>query len=964
MRSFSLFFLFGLGGAVFPARGQAPATVKQSMIRLSGKVTDNATRRPVALASVYLLSGNAGTATNELGAFLLKVPAEQLKDTVVISCLGYVPLKVPVAGLPANTVIVLQPSSILADEITLKSRSGLGLVKKALAAIPANYDTTARRLNAFYREKISLGDFELSNNEAVLDIYKVFAAGKTLNDQMRIVKGRKKKIDYGRDAQFYYWISSISNGARGSLGDDLLKYSQAENNPLNPENYRYYAFQYAGSVENGTQTLAHVHVTPKKRSAKGILELDVYLDEDTYVIHRIDYALTEAGVRETSRKNKKLGYFIMSKFLGASLDYHKFTGTVTYKPFRGKWYLDRVTRHWEILVESEKRNMFKRPWTTDIDLVVTGISTEKAKPIESGNIGDKDTPFSTLNSGDYNDDFWENYNILKQGADVLPAPAAPVPVAPPAGTVKPLRYSNRQNGFTRADTLRGTLSPLRSCYDVTFYHLDVAVDPGNRSVSGNNLIRFKTVSPFRKMQLDLYQNMVIDSIVYRSEPLTYRREFDAVFIDLPHELAKGDLAELKVWYHGVPKTPNRAIPMDGGILWDTDSLGNTWAQVVSQGSGASLWWPNKDHQSDEPDSMKTWITVPSQFTEISNGRLTGKTNMPGNRTRYEWAVSYPINNYNVTFNIGMYDHYTASFAGVNPLTIDYYVMPYNCGRARKLFSGVPGMLKVFEDNFGAYPFNRDGFTLVESLYPMEHQSGVCIGRITEQNATQINPLLWHESAHEWWGNAITAKDIADMWIHEAFATYAEVMVAEKIFGKEPAYNYMLEEQKKAGNKEPITGVYNVNHIHYDIGDMYSKGSLMLHTFRNMLANDGKWTALLRAIQNSFRYQTLSAASLIGFINNYLQQDYTPFFKQYLEYTRIPVLEVKLQQKGANLLVTSWWTADAAGFKMPARVTVAGGRFGFIYPSDKPSSILLKNMTAAQFDVDKERFYIGVKVSKE
>ena len=370
----------------------------------------------------------------------------------------------------------------------------------------------------------------------------------------------------------------------------------------------------------------------------------------------------------------------------------------------------------------------------------------------------------------------------------------------------------------------------------------------------------------------------------------------------------------------------------------------------------------QDHQSDEPDSMKIWITIPSEYTEISNGRLIRKTQIAENQTRYEWGVSYPINNYNVTFNIGKYVHYQDEYISDDTLTIDYYVMPYNLDRSKKMFAQVKPMLKCFERNFGKYPFKRDGFTLLESIYPMEHQSGVCIGKINAENAGDTNPLLWHESAHEWWGNAITTKDIADMWVHEAFATYAEYQVIEERFGKDLAYQAIQEQVEAVQNTQPIIGAYDVNHIFYDIGDMYSKGSLMLHTFKNVLNNDTLWVNLLRDIQREFRYKTISSNQLVTFISERTQTDFTYFFDQYLKFTRLPLLEIELEENEANLRVKYRWVADVADFRMPVKVTTARNHFEFIYPTTDWQSFTLRNLDAHEFEVNEEEFFIDVEIN--
>ena len=505
------------------------------------------------------------------------------------------------------------------------------------------------------------------------------------------------------------------------------------------------------------------------------------------------------------------------------------------------------------------------------------------------------------------------------------------------------------------------LTPLRTCYDVTFYHLDIACHLEHRSIKGSNLIRFNAAESFGTMQVDLYNNMQIDSIIYQNTSLEFKREFHAVFLKFPGEIRKGSEGEVKIFYHGVPQVPDFSIPMNGGVLWDKDSLGNTWAQVVCQGSGASLWWPNKDHQSDEPDSMKIWITIPNGYDEISNGQLLAKTQIAGGHTRYEWFVSYPINNYNVTFGIGKYAHFRDKYISDDTLSIDYYVMPYNVDRAKNMFKQVPLMLQTFEKNFGKYPFPRDGFKLVESLYPMEHQSGVCIGKMTAENSGESNPLMWHEAAHEWWGNSITTKDIADMWVHEAFATNGETIMIEEMFGVEAANQSMFDQQDAVSDKEPITGVYGVNHIHYDIGNMYSKGSLMLHTFRHVLDNDTVWVNLLKAIQKEFRYQTLTSDALVTFINKFTKADYTYLFDQYLHYTDLPSLEVKLTPFGKDLEISFRWKANVKNFRMPVKVMHAANKYKFIYPDSNWKKVVLKNVSPEEFEVDDEQFYIDVKI---
>jgi hypothetical protein len=520
--------------------------------------------------------------------------------------------------------------------------------------------------------------------------------------------------------------------------------------------------------------------------------------------------------------------------------------------------------------------------------------------------------------------------------------------------------SGQRNGFTRADTLRGKSTAMRSCYDVTFYDLDVTVDMNKKYLSGSNVIRFRVKTPFDKMQIDLYANMKINKILYEGRDLHFRREYNAVFVDMPQKLSAGEYF-ITVYYEGTPQEPDFDIPMKGGFLWGKDDLGNPWVQVVCQGSGASLWWPNKDHLSDEPDSMRIAVTVPAGYTEISNGRLITKKETVDRQWRYEWLVSYPINNYNATINIGKYEHRRDYYITRDTLTIDYYSMPYHRQHADKIFAQTKSMLSVFEKHFGKYPFPRDGFTLVESLYPMEHQSGVCLGRITQDNFEQATRLMWHEVAHEWWGNNVSCTDMAELWIHEAFATYGELLMIENTQGNDAVLDFLQDQQRQVKNLDPIVGAYDVNHIFYDISDMYSKGVLMLYTLRQLVHDDVKWNTLLMDIQKEFQYSHLTNKALIEFVNKRLGKDYIYLFNQYLYTTNLPVFMARLEQRGKDLQVAYRWRADVADFRLPVRITTAKNTFSFIYPTCLEQVMTIRNLTVDQFKVDRGNFYYNLEI---
>ncbi len=528
--------------------------------------------------------------------------------------------------------------------------------------------------------------------------------------------------------------------------------------------------------------------------------------------------------------------------------------------------------------------------------------------------------------------------------------------------------------FTRADSLRGYLSPIRSCYDVTYYHLDVVVNPADSSIKGSNTIRFKVVNPFKEMQVDLFANMNVDKILFEDgTPLKYSREFGAVFIYLPKELEQNTTHQIIFYYSGKPQVAKNP-PWDGGFIWKKQKEGNPWVMVTCQGTGASLWWPNKDHQSDEPDSMMLSVTVPKGLEDISNGRLRSKLDLPDGQTQYNWFISYPINNYDVTINIGKYSHFSDVYTSSDgsKLTLDYYVLPENLAKAKKQFKQVKIMLAAFEKYFGKYPFYRDGYKLIESSHNgMEHQTAVAYGnhyqegyegRASSVVGLKFDFIIIHESAHEWWGNSLTSKDIADMWIHESFGAYAEALYVEYNWVHKAALEYINAKKQNVRNDKPIIGPYNVNHE--GAGDMYDKGQLVLNTLRDVINNDKIWFSILKGLQQKYAYQTVTADDITNFINEKTGTNYNYFFDQYLRYPNEPEFFAFVAQKGNETVVRYKWNADVKDFKMPLKVTTSPNHFEFIYPTTSWQTLKLKNIDPKDFKVDEDEFLCKVKIYRQ
>jgi hypothetical protein len=530
-----------------------------------------------------------------------------------------------------------------------------------------------------------------------------------------------------------------------------------------------------------------------------------------------------------------------------------------------------------------------------------------------------------------------------------------------APMVSPKHNFTQRTGFTTADTLRGKLSSLRTCYDVLFYDLNIKVDPDNKFIQGNTIIRFRSVNDFKVFQIDLFANMKIEKIIYHNATLSYTRKFDAVFVQFPDLVKQGDLDEIQIYYSGNPQLPDISS-LSGGFIWTQDKNGRPWIETVVQGSGASLWWPCKDHLSDKPDSMHITVTVPSGLTVISNGRFLGKNELPDKQVQFKWAVSYPMNTYSAVLYIGDYVHFSDQFVSASEsFPLNYYCLSYDLDLDKQFVKQVKPLLSLYEKDFGPYPFPRDGYALVESPYGMEHQSAVSSG--TFFNLADGKPVdsiahvieFWHETAHEWWGNSVTCNDMADFWIHESFASYAEVLCYENFFGSAAAEEYLNKQDP--GNKEPIIGFYDVNDFH--TGDMYSKGIRMIASLRQSINNDSLFFSILKGIQSKYKYQSINSADIISYFNKETGTDYTYLFDQYLRYGAIPILMISKKTSGKDLEFRYKWNANVSNFRLPVKIIAANKKEFFIYPTTEWKSTSVPNNLPDDVKIDNVHSYFEI-----
>jgi aminopeptidase N len=485
---------------------------------------------------------------------------------------------------------------------------------------------------------------------------------------------------------------------------------------------------------------------------------------------------------------------------------------------------------------------------------------------------------------------------------------------------------SNKNNFTKQDTLRGSITPERAWWDLTYYHLDIDVKPDEKYISGKNTIQYKVLKSHEVMQIDLQAPLKITKVLQGEKELTVKHDGNAHFITLVDNQNIGDIKSVEVYYQGNPKEAIRA-PWDGGFSWKKDNNGNHFVATSCQGLGASVWWPNKDHMYDEVDSMLISVTNPKGLTNVSNGRLR-KLEENETTVTSHWFVNNPINNYGVNVNIGDYINFSEVYQGEKgALDMDYWVLRDNLDKAKIQFKDAPKMMKAFEHWFGPYPFYEDSFKLVEVPYlGMEHQSSVTYGNQYMQGylgrdlsgtgwGLKFDFIIIHEAGHEWFANNITNRDIADMWIHEGVTAYSENLFLDYYYGKEASADYVIGTRANIRNDKPLIGVYNVNSE--GSGDMYYKGANLLHTIRQLVNDDEKWRQILRSLNSEFYHKTVTTKQIEDYISKQSGIDLSKVFDQYLRMSKIPTLEYS--HKGGVLKYR--WIDTVIGFDMPVKIEI-------------------------------------------
>ncbi|MBL7825783.1 MAG: M1 family metallopeptidase [Saprospiraceae bacterium] len=516
--------------------------------------------------------------------------------------------------------------------------------------------------------------------------------------------------------------------------------------------------------------------------------------------------------------------------------------------------------------------------------------------------------------------------------------------------------------YTFEDTLRGSVTPQRAWWDLTYYDLNISVDPSTESIKGHTAIQYTVLENNQILQVDLQPPLKIDRILQDGVALTFEPAGRfAYFVRLQKPQRKGASETVTVFYSGNPRKAKRA-PWDGGFSWSKDKNNLPFIATSCQGLGSSAWWPCKDHMYDEPDSMRIAVTTPAHLMDVSNGRLRKTIENADSTKTYEWFVANPINNYGVNVNIAQYAHFSDTLHGEKGvLTLDYYVLPENLEKAKVQFQQGKQTIRAFEYWFGPYPFYEDGYKLVEVPYlGMEHQSSVTYGNKYKNGylgsdmsgtgwGSKWDYIIIHESGHEWFANNVTYKDIADMWIHESFTTYSEALFTEYYYGKQAGAEYAVGLRRGINNRKPIIGDYDVNAE--GSGDMYPKGANMLHTIRQIVDNDQKWREILRGINRDFYHQIVETKQIEDYISKHGGHDFSKVFDQYLRNTSIPMFEYKIEKGKLQYR----WMNCIEGFNMPLKVSINKKAQQFIYPSTEWQTW---NKKVKQLEVD-PNFYVRV-----
>ncbi|WP_375563009.1 M1 family metallopeptidase [Bernardetia sp. OM2101] len=441
----------------------------------------------------------------------------------------------------------------------------------------------------------------------------------------------------------------------------------------------------------------------------------------------------------------------------------------------------------------------------------------------------------------------------------------------------------------------GELTPLRSCFDVTFYDIEIEPSVSRKRVRGKVKINFELLEESQFIQLELYKDLEIDNILFlnqkNSKSLKYDRNNCFFVVDFGKKLSKGSYS-ISIDYHG--KVHVAEDYYSKGIFFEKTKGRKSWIGVTCEATGAHIWFPCKDHPSDEADSVRISVITPSDLRAIANGNLERFEILNEKKVIYHWLTNYPTNTYGISFYIGNYKPISEKFdyekdGKTEEINFLFYPLEedYKDVESQKDFT--IAAFTFFDSLLGDYPFDKEKIGIVQSPYNgMEHQTCVGIGKNWKKEDDYMwkvakqdwNGTIIHELAHEWFGNAVTAADMSDVWLHEGFATYMELLFVERVLGKEQ-YNklYLRFRHNTMYNHESIlVGKRNEHTNMITSGFIYYRGAVVLHKIREKLDDDALFFQVLREFYQQNKYKTVLTEDFIELVNKTTKTDYTKFLK--------------------------------------------------------------------------------------
>jgi len=933
----------------------------QNIVTVSGRIQDSKTNAALPYCNISLKGKSIGTTSNESGEFTFHIPQSCLNDTLIVSMVGYHNFQSLVKETPPRLFISLRESAIEVNEIFIEAKrlNAEDIIKYAINNLiqQQTYPTYPFRLGGFYRELQMANGDRTGVVECAVELTSDRVTGGF--DNAFLTQFRKIYVKENSDDQFLDWKSGRNHLLLLLLGGvninfvTLAKDIDKGKTIWGGKKYKIERITY---FNNRLVYLINYE--------DGGIKLGLTIDAEDYAIYKSELTL------ETTKENHEHYFWrevnTKGQACGAIIDYQSYE----YKRVHGKMFpylfirkqdfrcFDLRDKH---VVSSSY--LSKELLINDIAITNPGKQSTGRLKLAKGLIDHK-APYDSL--------FWASFNLLEDVTlknsltkDIKTSRLSNSPRQAAIGEANtvvsiPVRIGNHSTlQFTKGDTLKGTLTNMRASYDVGHYLLDIDLDIKNELLSGFSEITFKVVKPVDRIQIDLFEGLSIHSIVSEYDTLSFERDLDAVYIFFNKTLSTNSVKKVRINYSGRPLDISPEIPLYGAFIWLTDPNGRPWIQSVCQGYGSSGWWPSKNHLSDKPDSTTIRFTIPDSLIGVSNGRLISVKKAENGKTTYAWSVSYPISNYNIAISAGDYFRSENKITGSDRgrLDFDLYALKQDSSIANRRLEMVSNLVRVYEKYFGSYPFVEDGFKIIQAPYAMEHQSCVSIGQNFDEK------LILHEVAHEWWGNSVSCTDYADIWINEAFATYAESLYIEETLGREIGKEYLNAMKGSIENDYPLQGVYGVNHIHYPIGDKYTKGALLLNTVRYVVNNDSLWFNTLKSLQNDFRYSFITTDQLIAYLNQNLGYDYSFLFAQFLQGTQIPTLEVNIKQIDNKQIIDYRWQGATSNFKMPVRMTAKKGELSFIYPTTSWNRMEVGDMLIEDFRIDDTGLLFNLVIKK-